>query len=706
MSDLEESLQERLDAYEAGVPLEKILEDQHGNSSEVSSLVSLAAALHQVPHPEPAQEKMAAAKGKFLAAARPKPVAVPQKKAGLLEFLSRPRVWVPALVGIGVILLLMSAAVLAAGLWALGPRGAHTATLTDATGRVQVASSADPADWRPVSNGDQVRTGQRLRTGPGSMVTLVYFDGSRTTLSAESEVAFARLEGRWGNVLQVKLLQTAGHTVHSVVPFGTKPGSYVVVTPSGSASVHGTSFKVQVDQSGEALFRVNTGIVQVNNAGSEMPVSAGQAVIAQTGKPLAKPDYLFVVQGVLESRENGIWTVAGTSFRVTKKTVVLGSPQIGDQLLVEGRITKKGAWVADSVQPSISDDEVGAFTGIVQAINADAWQVGGKTFQVNAQTEIEPGISVGSQVRVAFTSQEGGGWLAVRIDLLDDDDDEPEPPPAPAPGAKPSLSFEPDELEMIACAQEYPLTGALFNTGDEADDVAANVLLGFELIKGASYFDSVSLTPSGWVAIQPGEEVNFDIQVAMKADWLSAPSGTEAKLRIFIAQETNRPDHHKTRLTVTLRSDCDVTPTPTPTSTETQTPTVTGTITETPTATPTVTGTITVTPTPTGTGTPQPTQDICTGASPHPKGMELANKYGVPYEEIMGWFCIHFGFGEIDLAYGLSLEYGVPVDDLFGMKSSGMGWGQIKQYLKDQFPTDKPGKPDKPDDKDKKKKDK
>ena len=107
---------------------------------------------------------------------------------------------------------------------------------------------------------------------------------------------------------------------------------------------------------------------------------------------------------------------------------------------------------------------------------------------------------------------------------------------------------------------------------------------------------------------------------------------------------------------------------------------MTGTITETPTATPTVTGTITVTPTPTGTGTPQPTQDICTGASPHPKGMELANKYGVPYEEIMGWFCMHFGFGEIDLAYGLSLEYGVPVDDLFGMKSSGMGWGQIKQY--------------------------
>jgi hypothetical protein len=41
------------------------------------------------------------------------------------------------------------------------------------------------------------------------------------------------------------------------------------------------------------------------------------------------------------------------------------------------------------------------------------------------------------------------------------------------------------------------------------------------------------------------------------------------------------------------------------------------------------------------------------------------------------------------------------------MKSSGMGWGQIKQYLEDQSPTDKPGKPDNPNDKgNQKKKDK
>jgi len=52
---------------------------------------------------------------------------------------------------------------------------------------------------------------------------------------------------------------------------------------------------------------------------------------------------------------------------------------------------------------------------------------------------------------------------------------------------------------MVACAPEYALTGSLFNTADGEDDVAANVLLGFELIKGDNYFDTVSFAPSGWL---------------------------------------------------------------------------------------------------------------------------------------------------------------------------------------------------------------
>jgi hypothetical protein len=64
MSDLDERLQQRLEALDAGVPLESVLGELHGNSNEISSLVSLASALREAPHPEPPR-KMAAAKGKI-----------------------------------------------------------------------------------------------------------------------------------------------------------------------------------------------------------------------------------------------------------------------------------------------------------------------------------------------------------------------------------------------------------------------------------------------------------------------------------------------------------------------------------------------------------------------------------------------------------------------------------------------------------------
>ncbi len=115
---------------------------------------------------------------------------------------------------------------------------------------------------------------------------------------------------------------------------------------------------------------------------------------------------------------------------------------------------------------------------------------------------------------------------------------------------------------------------------------------------------------------------------------------------------------------------------PEPGLTPTPVITPTATITATPPITPTATITATV---PAPTSTPAPTD--CTGANPHPQGTALANQYSVPYEEIMGWFCGGFGFGEINQAYNLSQETGTPVGDIFAMKASGLGWGQIRQAL-------------------------
>jgi hypothetical protein len=71
----------------------------------------------------------------------------------------------------------------------------------------------------------------------------------------------------------------------------------------------------------------------------------------------------------------------------------------------------------------------------------------------------------------------------------------------------------------------------------------------------------------------------------------------------------------------------------------------------------------------------------CTSAAPHPKGTRLAERYDVSYDEIMGWFCDGFGFGEVNRAYSLSLKKDMPVEEIFALREDGLGWGQIKKQL-------------------------
>ena len=140
------------------------------------------------------------------------------------------------------------------GLALAWPGSVRAATLMDVVGKVEVASSSTSANWHQVESGDKLYSGQRLRTGAGSSATLVYFEGSRTTVGASADLTLTRLDGSWGNVLRLTLLQTAGETNHSVVPLRGKDSQFVVNTPAGSATVHGTIFDVAVDKLGGALF--------------------------------------------------------------------------------------------------------------------------------------------------------------------------------------------------------------------------------------------------------------------------------------------------------------------------------------------------------------------------------------------------------------------------------------------------------------------
>ena len=63
----------------------------------------------------------------------------------------------------------------------------------------------------------------------------------------------------------------------------------------------------------------------------------------------------------------------------------------------------------------------------------------------------------------------------------------------------------------------------------------------------------------------------------------------------------------------------------------------------------------------------------------HPVAANIADTYGATYEEVIGYFCEGYGFGEIMLAYMTagSTEPPTRVADLLEQKGQGNGWGKI-----------------------------
>jgi len=689
MPDLDDLLQNKIIELENGASLEDVLKSLPDERGEVKDLLQLVAAVRAVPHPEPLAERVIAQRRELLAAAvrdtvpvaarrgAPQPV-LEQRRRSFWNRLLTPGVALAA-AGVFAVLLLAAAAVL--GLWAIN-RGQDVARVEAVTGQVQVAANQDASEWQNLAAGDTLRRGDRVRTLGASSATLVFYEDTRIFISPHSDLAFSELNGLGGQRIQVRIDQKAGETSNRVTPLTGKDSYFLVDTPSGTASVHGTNFSVKVSQSGQAQFLVKTGEVRVRNDSTEVTLKAGQATAADPGGAIADPTFQFNTQGSLLAvdQTTGVWNVSGVEFFVLEATVINGSPQFGDTVRVTGRILAGNVRVADAIELASDSSQTASFTGTLEQMGGPdgVWIISGQPVNVSAQTALDAGLATGDPVRVTFNIIDDA-WAAVRIETLAQETEEPIPTPTATadPRAKPSYEFNPDELEASNCgSRDFNLTGTLSNTSDDAKDYAANVQLGYEIERGGDAITMVELTPGGWTRIDAGQTVTFNIHVTLAEKWLEEQNA-EVKLRIYVVSATNRPNHLNGRLTVTLNTDCAQEPeapagTPAPENNEAPSPTQ-----------PAVPE---VLPGETG---------LCTGANPHPTGVTLSQRYGVPYEEIMSWFCQHYGFGEIDLAYSLSRQSQKPVAEIFAMRASGMGWGDIQKLLAgDQ---EEGGKPEKKD---------
>ena len=742
MPDYDDMLQKKLSDLENGADLDEVLQDLPEEAKEIGSLIRLASTVRTMPHPEPAaQTSLAQIQQRADADSNPAdgnladgnladrnqadnqqetsptlPAADrTQPAAGIPPVRRSPADWthdtIPAgrnrqpypnanrgfwawlstgafLATAGAAAVFIGLLLVGVNLWISG-RQMDTARVEAMTGQVQVATNAAGTTWKNISTGYRLKRGDQLRTLGASSATLAFFEGSRTLVSPNSALALEELNGSSGKAIQVKIDLTSGETSNKVTPLQGKKSYFLVQTPSGTASVHGTEFYVRVTKNGLSKFAVNTGVVQVKNNTGEVTLQAGQTTSASENGAIADPTYQFSVQGSVLSIDEttGTWEVSGMEFDVVETTAISGQPQLGDTVSVTGRILEDQTRVANSIEPADDNNQTAFFTGTLEKNEGEEWQVSGLFVTVNQDTRVDENLAIGDPVRITFNLLNDGTWLGLKVESLVENPQEPVTTATMTadPNARPSYEFTPDEVGNVSCeSSDLNVTGTLRNTASDAKDYAANVRLGYLIDRGGQYIDEVSLSPDEWTRIDAGQTVTFQIHMRMNEKWSEAQKNqkpdddendAEVKLRIFIASATNRPDHLNGRLTVTVRANCQVD----------QTPTITGTFTATQPTESTLEGTNTPraskTPTaPSPTRTPAKTGQ-CPGDKTHPTGMKLAQRYGVPYTEIMKWFCQHYGFGEIDLAYSLSRQSGKPVQEIFAMKASGMGWGNIKKAV-------------------------
>lgn len=166
---------------------------------------------------------------------------------------------------------------------------AQTATLADVSGVVQVLPAGTDA-WQLAEPGSRITPGDSIRTGASSAVTLAFFDGSATTLDAETEVTVSQLFSRRdGHDKIIILHQWVGRTRNRVQRLLDPASRFEIETPTAVTAVRGTEFTVEVMPNGATRVAVDEGLVEVAAQGTTVELQPGEATTVQPDSLPATP---------------------------------------------------------------------------------------------------------------------------------------------------------------------------------------------------------------------------------------------------------------------------------------------------------------------------------------------------------------------------------------------------------------------------------
>lgn len=271
---------------------------------QLEPLLDVAMSVSNLPEVSPSDEFREASKVRLMARIRSEATlsktSKPYQKTALSRELviSWRRFWhaissarkiaIPAVAALLVILIVVTLLPKALGPLSPTPVLASQCTLSVLGGNVELRGLTSDT-WLRGNDGTSLAVGTSVKTGTDSNALLTFFDGSTTKLEPETIVEIQQADSTDEQPVRVVLKQWLGVTWNNVEKTGNGDSRYVVETPSASVSVRGTSFAIEVDETGLTEVTATEGLVSVAAEGTEVQLSANQQAQVMVGSAPSLP---------------------------------------------------------------------------------------------------------------------------------------------------------------------------------------------------------------------------------------------------------------------------------------------------------------------------------------------------------------------------------------------------------------------------------
>ena len=181
------------------------------------------------------------------------------------------------------------------------------ATLSVINGRVELWRDGQP--WA-LREGQNIRPGQEIRTGPDGYALFTISDGSTFEVFPNSHVVFRDNPGNFQDLLNLML----GRVRVYIQKLNGQPNHNRVTTPTALITVRGTVFDVQVEEADSTLVGVEEGQVEVAHrllpSSKRVYLNPGDTLRVYKNEPIARNavEKDSVLRAILRSAADAIYT--------------------------------------------------------------------------------------------------------------------------------------------------------------------------------------------------------------------------------------------------------------------------------------------------------------------------------------------------------------------------------------------------------------